>query len=172
MLTLSCRFFLVAVANRRCAGLLVHFMFTLPVAFLWLAGVFEPVLVALGQDPELSKQTSDYLARLAPGLLGHTLMFTLNPFCQSTGDSRSPFYASLVAAILHVPLNLLLLPRYGYLGAAAATSITQVSGPMMLYLIGESVQWCVKREATSCEAAIFAVLLSGLGFHRRPFLRA
>ena len=116
-------------------GLLVHFMFTLPVAFLWMAGFFEPILVALGQDPTLSKQTSDYLAHLAPGLLGHTVMFTLNPFCQSTGDSRSPFYASLLAAVLHVPLNLLLLPRYGYLGAAAATSITQVSGPLMLYLL-------------------------------------
>ena len=163
------------------AGLLVHFAFTLPVAALWMSGAAEGALVSLGQDPELSRDASEYLKRLAPGererpecppprllfylqtqhpryekssspltrlelppppppssktgLLGHTAMFTLNPYCQSTSDARSPFYATLLAAALHVPLNLLLLPRMGYLGAATATSVTQSVGPAALCLL-------------------------------------
>ncbi|GMI16193.1 hypothetical protein TrLO_g12938 [Triparma laevis f. longispina] len=116
-------------------GLTVHYLFTIPIALMWLTELPYKALIALGQPEVLSRNTGEYLKLLSPGLLGHTLMFTLMPFCQSIGLSKIPAISATLAAIIHVPLNLLLIPSYGYLGAASATSITQWIGPLIVYLI-------------------------------------
>lgn len=66
-------------------GLTVHYLFTIPIALMWLTELPYKALIALGQPEVLSRNTGEYLKLLSPGLLGHTLMFTLMPFCQSIG---------------------------------------------------------------------------------------
>ncbi|GMH86876.1 hypothetical protein TrST_g12257 [Triparma strigata] len=117
-------------------GLTVHYMFTIPIFIIWsFTSIPYNLLILLGQDPILSYNTSLYLSRLSPGLLGHTLMFTLMPFCQSITLSHLPAISALIVAVLHVPLNMVLIPRWGFKGAAVCTSVTQCLGPGIVYFL-------------------------------------
>ncbi|GMI34075.1 hypothetical protein TrCOL_g1343 [Triparma columacea] len=117
-------------------GLLVHFGFTVPIALAWMSGSVEQALLFIGQDPTLSKNCSEYLKLLGPGLLGHTVMFTLMPWCQAIGMSSAPAICAFIVAMVHIPLNILLIQGMdmGYRGAGVATSITQCLGPFLLYI--------------------------------------
>ena len=62
-------------------------------------------------------------------------MFTLMPFCQSITLSHLPAISALIVAVLHVPLNMVLIPRWGFKGAAVCTSVTQCLGPGIVYFL-------------------------------------
>lgn len=116
-------------------ALLIHLLFTLPVGIFWQSRSLPLLLTSLGQSPPLAASASAYLALLAPGLWGHTVMFTLTPFCQSMSLPHLPAYSAMAAAVLHPLWNHLLITTLGlgYLGAAAATSLTQCLGPLLLF---------------------------------------
>ena len=117
-------------------GLFLHYLFTLPIALLWAStDLTTAALLSLDQPSSLAAKSSLYLASLAPGLLGHCLTLTLTPFCQSLSLPLYPAAVAAVVAALHVPANVLFIHRlgYGYLGAAYATSFSQLLGPLLLY---------------------------------------
>jgi O-antigen/teichoic acid export membrane protein len=64
------------------------------------------------------------LSVLALGFLAHSVLSLSNNTLQSIGHPRAIMYANVVAAILNIVLNITLIPRYAFLGAAIATTIS------------------------------------------------
>lgn len=101
----------------------------------WLFLATAPLFVVMALAPNLlikllfgSAYTagSSTLVILALGFLFHSLM-GLNDGClTSFGHSRIVMYGQLVSLGVNIGLNLLLIPEYGFLGAAIATTISFV----------------------------------------------
>ncbi|WP_135303745.1 oligosaccharide flippase family protein [Haloarcula amylovorans] len=73
---------------------------------------------------------SDAILLLLPGAFGFAVARPIFAIGQGKGDLRILVVATAVAAALNICLNLLLIPRYGMYGAAAATSVSY--GSMLL----------------------------------------
>jgi len=117
-------------------GLLIHYLVTLPIGLLWLnTPAVTHLLIKFGQPIELSDAAASYLAVLTFGLWGHTLMFTLTPFCQALSLAYLPATVAFLVSLVHVLLNVLFIDKLelGYIGAAYATATTQILGPVLLY---------------------------------------
>ena len=115
---------LVGLQLQRC--LAVSFVASVAVSLFWTrSGSF---LRGVGQDPTLARMAGQYMAVLIPGLWGFGLNFGLQKFLQVQGQTKPPAVAAAVTAVIHIPLNYLFIYRlgWGYLGAAAATSATQI----------------------------------------------
>jgi MATE family multidrug resistance protein len=102
------------------------------------AAVADPLWTALGASEEIRAQGIAYL-RLRPfGLAGQCLSLVLVAFFRGLGDTRTPLLATLVAnatnAVLAYGLVLgrLGLPAWGVAGAAAATSIAEWVGALIV----------------------------------------
>lgn len=83
-----------------------------------LADVFVPLYFG----EEFSEATLPLLI-LLPGVLGFSVARPIFSISQSKGELRVLIFTTGVAAALNLVLNLLLIPAYGMLGAAVATSI-------------------------------------------------
>lgn len=57
-------------------------------------------------------------------LVNRSFLIFLNQFLDYQGLARKRFFNSLISMILNVVFNMLLIPRYGALGAAIATSVS------------------------------------------------
>ena len=80
------------------------------------------VVVPLYYGPRAKPAVAPLLV-LLPGALGFALARPILAASQGKGDLAAPIAATGVAAGLNLGLNLLLIPRYGTVGAAAATSV-------------------------------------------------
>lgn len=120
-------------------GLFIQLLFVIPVGVWWLCGI-ESTLLALGQGPVLSQMTDQYLRILTPGLWSFSINMTLTTWLQAIGLADIPAYAAAVGLALHIPLNLLFVSIYGYLGVASATVCFQLVQPVLIlsYLLGTS----------------------------------
>ncbi|WP_312911786.1 polysaccharide biosynthesis C-terminal domain-containing protein [Natronosalvus caseinilyticus] len=83
-----------------------------------LADVFVPIYFGSEFYPAVGP-----LLVLLPGVLGFALARPIFAIGQGKGELRSLVLATSGAAVLNLCLNLLLIPRYGMIGAALATSI-------------------------------------------------
>jgi O-antigen/teichoic acid export membrane protein len=83
-----------------------------------LADVVVPVYFGPDATPAIEP-----LLLLLPGVLGFALARPILAVSQGNGTLRYPVAATGAAALINVVLNVLLIPRYGMHGAAAATSI-------------------------------------------------
>ena len=103
-------------------ALLILTLATLPIAALWSSA--EPALLAMGQDPDIARAAAAYLARLIPGLFFYAWNITAQAYMQSQRITRPGAVAGVVAALLHVPANVVFIRvlGLGYAGAALATS--------------------------------------------------
>lgn len=63
---------------------LVLGVFYIPVAIIWACS--EPIFLALGQDPELSHQSSRFLTCLIPGGLGYIYFEIMKKYLQAQGE--------------------------------------------------------------------------------------
>lgn len=59
----------------------------------------------------------------------------LNLFAAGQGQPQLVFYAFLPAFIMNVLLNLLWIPTYDYLGAAAASSVSYALGSVLFFWV-------------------------------------
>lgn len=66
-------------------GFFVLGLFYLPVAVLWACA--EPVFLALGQDPHLSRDSARFLTCLIPGGLGYIYFELMKKYLQAQGRS-------------------------------------------------------------------------------------
>jgi len=120
-------------------GLVLALLFSLPVGLLWLAT--GPVLVLLGQDPQLAAMAGDYALARLPGLPMVLSFVVLRGWMQGRGIVRPAMWAVLVANVFNVVANWLLIfgnlgcPRLGVAGAGLATAITQVAMVASLLLV-------------------------------------
>lgn len=76
-------------------------------------------------------QASPIVLVLLPGAFGFAVARPIYAISQGNGDLKGPLVATGTAAILNLLLNLLLIPRFGMVGAAVATSIGY--GAMLLF---------------------------------------
>jgi MATE family multidrug resistance protein len=120
-------------------GLIVQFVFLLPVGAWWLVGV-RPALDYLGQGETLSGLTESYLRILVPGLWSYSVGWTVTSWLQAMEMADVPLYAASAGLALHVPFNYLFIYvwGWGYLGCAAATAAFQILQPVLTlsYLFG------------------------------------
>ena len=114
-------------------GLLVQFMFVLPIGCWWTIGI-KPLLLALGQSRNLSTMTEDYLRILTPGLFSYSINWTLTTWSQAIEMAEIPAFGAFVGLLLHIPFNLFFVYTLGmgYLGCAVATVLFQIVQPLII----------------------------------------
>ena len=98
-------------------------LFYIPVAVLWLFS--EPLFVALGQDPDLSKDSAKFLSCLIPGGLGYIYFECVKKYLQAQEIMRPGTYVLLITSPISAGLNYLFcyVAGWGLFGAPIATGI-------------------------------------------------
>jgi len=97
------------------------FMATLPVFLVLVAFPRRTISLTFGAKYASGEAA---LAVLAVGFFIHTVFGLNRETVVSLGETRVKMYADFGAAATNLLLNLLLIPRFGPLGAAVATSVT------------------------------------------------
>ncbi|KAI9730350.1 MAG: hypothetical protein M1834_005860 [Cirrosporium novae-zelandiae] len=99
-------------------------LFYIPVAILWLCS--EPVFRALGQDPDLSRDSARFLSCLIPGGLGYIYFECMKKYLQAQEIMRPGTYVLLITSPINAVLNYLFCYTFkmGLLGAPIATGIS------------------------------------------------
>ncbi|OJJ61849.1 hypothetical protein ASPSYDRAFT_85548 [Aspergillus sydowii CBS 593.65] len=105
-------------------GFFVLGLFYLPVAVLWACA--EPVFLALGQDPHLSRDSARFLTCLIPGGLGYIYFELMKKYLQAQGIMRPGTYVLLITSPLNALLNYLFCYTFhmDLLGAPFALGIS------------------------------------------------
>lgn len=98
-------------------------LFYVPVAVLWLFS--EPLFLALGQNPELSKNSAKFLTCLIPGGLGYICFEAMKKFLQAQEIMRPGTYVLLITSPISALLNYLFVyvAGWGLFAAPFATGI-------------------------------------------------
>lgn len=103
---------------------------SLPLGALWLAT--GPILVALGQDPEVARLAHAYVVVQIPSLPFFLLFVALKQYLQARGIVRPEMWIAIAANVVHALLNWVFIfgklgaPRLGVVGAGVATAISEV----------------------------------------------
>jgi MATE family multidrug resistance protein len=96
---------------------------------LWVVSFAEPIAIAFGQDPDLSKKAGAYVFVLAFGWPFAMAIMALRNFLASIGKTRIPLVLAIVTTIINALLNYVLIfgmygfPKLGLVGAGVASSI-------------------------------------------------
>lgn len=92
---------------------LVLGLFYLPVAALWIFAA-EPLFLALGQSPRLSRDSAKFLACLVPGGLGYIYFEAMKKYLQAQEIMRPGSYVLLVTSPVSAALNYLFVYVFGW----------------------------------------------------------
>ena len=101
----------------------------------WWSG---PILLALGQDSEVSAVAQDYLRVVGFGLVPSLCVTVLQSYLSAFGRTQVVLVVTLAAVALNIAVNWLLIfgnwgfPELGAQGAAVATIATQVMSLLVL----------------------------------------
>ncbi len=104
----------------------------------------EPILVAAGQDPDLSRQASYYMMALAPGWPFALCVMILRNFLAAIEKTRVPLILIAGSVLINAGLNALLIfgllgfPRLELVGAGIASSISYFLSFLMFVAY---IQW-------------------------------
>ena len=99
--------------------------------------VAAPSLLALvNAAPEVAAEALPFLRAMLVGITGMMMFFMLSGAFRAAGDSRTPLHLGLAMTLLTVLFNVVLIPRFGTIGAALGTiaSSTSVALYGMWYL--------------------------------------
>ncbi|TCD64515.1 hypothetical protein EIP91_004011 [Steccherinum ochraceum] len=112
----------VSIHFQRCVVLL--WLLFVPVAVLW--AFVHPVLLALGQEEQLSQDVQRFLRVLIFGAPGYIAFESMKKYLQCQGIMRAATLALLLVAPVNLGLNVFLVhyTSLGYLGSPIAISIT------------------------------------------------
>lgn len=104
---------------------------------MWWSGA---LLMALGQEPQLSALAEDYLRIAGFGLIPALIVNTLRGYLSALERTGVVLWATLAGAVVNVALNWMLIfgnwgaPELGVRGAAVATLVTQIVTAFLLAL--------------------------------------
>jgi MATE family multidrug resistance protein len=110
-------------------GAWLAFFLSVPVTLFSLIG--EPVSLALGQDPEVSRLTGGYLAAIAWGVLPFCLFMAVRQYLEGMGRVNVPMAITFLGLAVNIPANWLLIygvgpfPALGVVGSGWATTIVR-----------------------------------------------
>ncbi|KAJ6022262.1 transporter [Penicillium herquei] len=111
----------------------------IPATIVWACS--NPIFLALGQDPELSYQSSRFLTCLIPGGLGYIYFEIMKKYLQAQGIMRAGTYVLMITS----PLNALLCYTFcytldiGILGAPLAANISYWLSFILLVLYAKFI---------------------------------
>lgn len=135
----------------------LSFVLLLAIGLWALADDFLPLYFG----PEFEASVVPLLV-LLPGVIGFALARPMFAIGQGKGDLRILIVATGVAALINIVLNGLLIPRYGALGAAAATSIGYGSMAIFHTLAARRIGFDPVRDLRLVRILVVAVLSAAI----------
>jgi O-antigen/teichoic acid export membrane protein len=99
------------------------FLGTLPLFLLFVFFPNEAISYTFGSN---YSEAGTALTVLAVGFFSHTLVGPNESTLNSIGATKQVMYDNITAAVVNVIINLLLIPRYGIIGAAAGTTVAYI----------------------------------------------
>jgi O-antigen/teichoic acid export membrane protein len=133
-----------------------------------VAAVLGPVLLPVLFGPAFEGSVTPFLL-LLPGALGFAAIAV---FSNALLGASSPGFSSfgpLVALVLGVALDIVLIPRYGASGAAAAATVAFLAGgcaAMLAFRRGNPFPWRTLLHPQREDLSLFRALARPLGFAR------
>lgn len=105
-----------------------------PIGLLWLN--IEPIMLLLGQDVEITSMAGIYCRYCLPDLLTNSLLQPLRVYLRSQAVTKPVMWCSLIAVVIHAPLNYVLVEvvGLGVGGVAIGTVVTNMN--MTVLMIG------------------------------------
>ena len=139
----------LAAAESR--GLEIAMFLALPGAVA-LATLAQPIVAVLFErgafTPADTTATASALAAFALGLPGHVLVKAFSPIFFAREDTATPMYAALVGFAVALIGALLLMPGFGHIGVALATSVSGwVSAGMLGVIIARRIGFSLDEDA-------------------------
>lgn len=94
--------------------------------------MIKPLLILLNTPENILQQSISYLTIIFSGILVITIYNTFSAILRALGDSKTPLYAMMFAALINIGLDLLFVIGFkkGVVGAAIATVIAQFSSSL------------------------------------------
>lgn len=126
----------------------------------------QPILLALGQDPDVARMAAHYAWVVAPGLPLSLAVMVLRNFLAAIDETMQPLLAVTLAVLLNIGLNAVLIfgmfgaPALGLVGAGIASSIAYAVCLIMFIVM-------IKRHKRAREFDVFQNLLK---FDRERFV--
>ncbi|XP_021607777.1 protein DETOXIFICATION 55 [Manihot esculenta] len=113
--------------------ILMLLVVSLPIGLLWLN--LEPLMLALHQDPEITRLASLYCRFCIPDLVANSLLHPLRIYLRSKGTTWPLMCCTSVSIVLHLPITIFLAftLRLGVPGIAISTFISNFN--TLLYLL-------------------------------------
>ncbi|KAJ3692065.1 hypothetical protein LUZ60_012415 [Juncus effusus] len=95
---------------------------SLPISFLWIN--MQPILLSLGQDPDITRLAQRYLLFSLPDLFSFSLIHPIRIYLRSQGITLPLTVSATIVVLFHLPLNFLLVNHlhYGLAGVSIASS--------------------------------------------------
>ncbi|KAG1366703.1 Protein DETOXIFICATION 48 [Cocos nucifera] len=106
---------------------------SLPISFLWLN--MKRILLWCGQDEQISSTAHIFITFAIPDLVFLSLLHPLRIYLRSQNITMPVTYCSFVSVILHVPLNYLLVVRFGMGIAGVALAMVWTNLNLLLCLL-------------------------------------
>jgi putative MATE family efflux protein len=79
------------------------------------------LLDVVNAAPEVQREALPFLRAMFMGIVGMMLFFMLSGAFRAAGDPRTPMRLGVTMTVLTIAFNLILIPRFGTLGAALGT---------------------------------------------------
>ena len=133
----------------------------------------QEILTVLDTPANIFKIAQEYIRLLLAGIPCLAIYNIYSAILRSIGDSKTPFLAVLVCSVVNVILDLLFVMtfRFGAAGAAAATSVSQMT--MTIFIIGYTVKkYPALRFPIRQGIWDKAIMLQGLTFGFPPAIQA
>ncbi|KAI4369026.1 hypothetical protein MLD38_017519 [Melastoma candidum] len=125
-------------------AMLVLFSVGVPLSVVWF--YTTPILIALGQDPEISAEAGNYNQWMIPSLFACALLQCLNRFLQTQSIVCPMLISSSITMVLHVFTCWVLIYKLG-LGSIGAALAADISNSVNVVLLGFYVRFsptCMK----------------------------
>lgn len=125
-------------------AMLILMIVSIPLAIMWTNTT--SILIALGQDPEISVQAGQYAQLMIPSLFAYGLLQCLNRFLQTQNIVFPMVFSSGVTTLLHVLICWIMVFKSGLgnRGAAIANAISYWINVLILTLYVKFSPSCSK----------------------------
>ncbi|XP_030440152.1 protein DETOXIFICATION 16-like [Syzygium oleosum] len=117
---------------------------SIPLAVIWL--YTSDILMAFGQDVEISTEAGIFNRWMIPSLFAYGLLQCLNRFLQTQNNVLPMMMSSLITASLHIVVCYVFIVKFrlGIRGAALANSISNWNNVILLVIYVKLSPACIK----------------------------